>query len=42
MGINAIMIGAIVTGKTKDSIYESTLKYRNMIDNFNSERVINE
>ncbi len=42
IGINGIMIGAIVTGKTKDSIYESTLKFRRAIDNFNNERIINE
>lgn len=42
MGINGIMIGAIVTGKTKDSIYENTLRFRKEIDRFNSERAINE
>lgn len=35
IGMNALMIGAIVTGKTKESIYEATLKYRKAIDDFN-------
>ena len=39
MGINAIMIGAIVTGKTQEDIYRNTLKFRETIDNFNNERV---
>ncbi len=42
MGINAIMIGAIVTGNTKDSIHEATLKFRETIDNFNNVRNCNE
>lgn len=42
MGINALMIGAIVTGKTEESIYESTLNFRKTIDNFNNVRVCNE
>lgn len=42
IGINAIMIGAIVTGKTKDSIYETTLKFRSTIDDFNNKRFIDE
>lgn len=37
IGINGIMIGAIVTGKTKESIYKSTLEFRETIDNFNKE-----
>lgn len=37
IGINGIMIGAIVTGKTKESIYKSTLEFRKTIDNFNKE-----
>ncbi|MDU5105346.1 hypothetical protein [Clostridium sp.] len=35
IGINGIMIGAIVTGKTMESIYEATSRYRNAIDDFN-------
>lgn len=35
IGMNAIMIGAIVTGKTVDSIYESTRRFREAIDNYN-------
>lgn len=37
IGINGIMIGAIVTGKTKESVYKSTLEFRKTIDNFNKE-----
>ncbi|WP_291651246.1 hypothetical protein [Clostridium sp.] len=42
MGINGIMIGAIVTGKTRDSIYDTTLKFRKTIDNFNNKGTIDE
>lgn len=38
MGINGLMIGAIVTGKTKESIYEATKAFRKAIDTFNEER----
>lgn len=37
IGMNGIMIGAIVTGKTKESVYKSTLEFREAIDNFNKE-----
>lgn len=37
IGINGIMIGAIVTGNTKESVYKSTLEFRETIDNFNKE-----
>lgn len=40
--INAIMIGAIVTGKTEESIYKNTLSFREAIDSFNNERNCNE
>lgn len=42
MGINALMIGAIVTGKTEESIYKTTLNFRKTIDAFNNVRVCNE
>lgn len=35
IGMNAIMIGAIVTGKTAESIYEATQKFRQAIDSLN-------
>lgn len=37
IGINGIMIGAIVTGNTKESIYKSTLEFSETIFKFNKE-----
>lgn len=36
MGLNAIMVGAIVTGKDEDSLYNSVCEFRKAIDGFNS------
>lgn len=36
IGVNAVMIGAVVTGKSSSSIYKATSDFRKVIDTFNN------